>query len=58
MAYNLELGVLFCIIILIIYILASILIETYKIRFIHESGLAIASGALASLLLYSVIQLF
>ncbi len=48
----LEIGVLFSIIILILYILGAHLIEIYKIDFIHESGMAILMGALASLILH------
>ena len=62
----LEIGVLFSIVILILYILGAHFIEIYKviitldnifqIDFIHESGMAILMGALASLILHLVIN--
>ena len=54
MSDALELSVLFCIIVLILYIAVAQYIETRHLDFLHESGIAILLGALSGLIIYSI----
>ena len=50
----LSFGVVFAIILLMIYILVAHVIEENKVDFLHESGVAVLMGALAGLLSFTV----
>lgn len=50
----LNVGVLFVIILLLLYVLIAHMIEENKVDFLHESGVAILMGALAGLLAFTV----
>jgi hypothetical protein len=50
----LNVGVIFIIGLLMLYILIAHMIERNKVDFLHESGVAILMGALAGLLAFTV----
>jgi uncharacterized membrane protein len=50
----LNVGVVFAIGLLMIYVLIAHLIERNKVDFLHESGVAILMGALAGLFAFTV----
>lgn len=52
----LNVGVMFAIGLLMLYILIAHMIERNKVDFLHESGVAILMGALAGLLAFTVSQ--
>lgn len=50
----LNVGVLFGVVLLMLYILIAHIIEENKVDFLHESGVAVLMGSLAGLLAFLV----
>lgn len=54
----LNVGVLFCTGLLIMYIIVAHLIEENKVDFLHESGVAVLMGSLAGLVAFLVYSFY